>query len=625
MIKIKNHGALVIALTALLIPLNTLAEGVAIVPEKKPEAGSYPVPAIKPIPGNIIAEKKSSGAYDSFDPISKQQAELYSRIFAFQTLGQIDKADAEMRHIKDERLLGHVLFQRYLHPTAYKTSFEELKYWLDLYADHPGASRIYKMALSRQPADYKGSLKKPEDSKGLAIVREPTVERARKYKSEKSRAKHDLVAIRSLEREIEKNIRAGSMSHALKTINRNSNAALMDAAERDILKSRVAAGYFYSGHLDKALGVASAIVERSGDKAPMAAWIAGLAEWKNKDYESAARYFAVAADSRYSSGWASGASAFWAARSHMRLGNVKEVSGWLQKANEHPRTFYGLLAARALGKDFHFDWKMPTFTRAYFKVLNATPQGRRAMALVAAGQNHLAEAELVRIDPTAHKDMYTALLAYADFAGLPALAYRVGGVMSDANENKFFDMALYPVSPWQPSNGFEVDPALVHAIMRQESRFNPYAVSPSGASGLMQLMPSTASYISEHDFSGKAKHELLNPQMNLDIGQNYIKRLIGNNLVGGDIIKLLVAYNAGPGNLQKWSKVIDADSDPLLFIEMLPMAETRAYVERVLSNYWIYRLRDEKPTATLDLLAQGQWPTYQDMKDAEEFQIALSR
>lgn len=635
MIKVRLYGALTLALAALILPLNTQAENMAGAPAEKPLAGGIPLPATKPDMGGferfIKASVKNPDMMDGvdysadLDPISKQQADIYQRIFAFQSLAQIDKADQEMRNLKDERLLGHVLFQRYMHPTAYKTSFEELKYWLDLYADHPGASRIYKMALARKPADFGGTLKKPEEFKGIAIVQEPTVERAKKYKPSKSRTKHDLIAIRALERDIEKNIRAGSMSHALKVIRTNAHSHTLDGVEQDILRSRVAAGYFYNGHMDKALDVASAIAGRSGEKAPMAAWIAGLIEWKNKNYESAARYFAISANSPYSSGWTSGASAFWAARAHMRAGNVKEVSTWLNKAHEHPRTFYGLLAARALGKDFNFDWKIPTFTREYFNILNATPQGQRAMALVAAGQNHLAEAELTRIDPDSNEDLYTALLAYADFAGLPALAYRVGGLLSDRNQQNFYDMALYPVTPWEPSNGYEIDPAMINAIMRQESRFNPYAVSPSGASGLMQLMPATASYISEHDFSGKGKYKLLNPQMNLDIGQNYLKRLIGNNLVKGDIIKLLVAYNAGPGNLQKWASVIDAESDPLLFIEMIPVAETRAYVERVLSSYWIYRLRDGKQTATLDLLAQGQWPTYQDMKNAEEFQIALSR
>jgi hypothetical protein len=66
------------------------------------------------------------------------------------------------------------------------------------------------------------------------------------------------------------------------------------------------------------------------------------------------------------------------------------------------------------------------------------------------------------------------------------------------------------------------------------------------------------------------------------------------------------------------------DVDPLLFIEMIPVAETRGYVEHVLSNYWIYRLRDNKRTESLDVLAQGQWPSYLELRSTEEYKIAYN-
>ena len=89
-----------------------------------------------------------------------------------------------------------------------------------------------------------------------------------------------------------------------------------------------------------------------------------------------------------------------------------------------------------------------------------------------------------------------------------------------------------------------------------------------------------------------------------------MKYLLKSKQVKGDLVSMLVAYNAGPGNLQKWRKKIDGDSDPLLFIEMLPVEETRKYVERVMANYWIYRLRDGKSVPTLTALASGRTPKY---------------
>lgn len=589
--------------------------------------GAFVLPAHKQISqvAKPAAGKRSAAALgdDALDPISKAQADIYARIFSYQSHGQMAKADAEMRGLKDERLLGHVLYQRYTHPTAYKTTFDELKYWLDLYADHPGAERIYKLALARKPDGFTGTIREPVKLKGIGLVREPTVERAKRYKSPSvERSAEQRTLVRQMQADMVAHIRKGEPSYAFKILQSHEAAKFLDSHEKNILKSQIVAGYFYAGKKDKAYTIAKDIVAASGDKAPKAAWYAGLYSWQKKDYEKAARYFEIAARSKYASGWSSAGAAFWAARSHMRAGNVKDVSHWLNVANQHPRTFYGLLAARALGKDYQFNWKMPTFTRDYFAVLNSTPQGRRAIALVSAGQTHLAESELVRIDPASNETLYTALLAYADFAELPSLAYRVGALMSDSGTQNLYDTALYPTGPWEPTKGYQIDPALIHAIMRQESRFDPYAGSPSGATGLMQLMPATASYLTGESYEGAAIHKLRSPQVNLDIGQLYIKRLVNNNLVGGDIIKLLVAYNAGPGNLLKWQKEIGEDVDPLLFIELIPVAETRGYVEHVLSNYWIYRLRDKKQTESLDVLAQGQWPSYLELRRMEEYEIA---
>ncbi len=247
------------------------------------------------------------------------------------------------------------------------------------------------------------------------------------------------------------------------------------------------------------------------------------------------------------------------------------------------------------------------------------------MALVAAGQPHLAENELQRINAT-DDDLRDAILAYANYANLPALAMRLGNVVS-SSEGKFYDAALYPKAPWEPDNGYKVDPALINAIARQESRFDPGAESPSGALGLMQLMPGTASAIS-HDLrvsDSEKEYRLKDPQLNLEIGQRYIQDLLKDRSVQGDILKLLVAYNAGPGNLSRWKRQWSDVDDPLLFIELIPSAQTRSYVERVLSNYWIYRLRENQRTPTLDALAEGRPALYASNEENQWFFNVASR
>ena len=86
--------------------------------------------------------------------------------------------------------------------------------------------------------------------------------------------------------------------------------------------------------------------------------------------------------------------------------------------------------------------------------------------------------------------------------------------------------------------------------------------------------------------------------------------LLGDARIKGDLFRMLTAWNAGPGNLNKWSRKVQHNNDPLLFIESIPSPETRIFVERVLTNYWIYRMRLRQPTPSLDATASGLWPNY---------------
>ncbi|MEX2454170.1 MAG: lytic transglycosylase domain-containing protein, partial [Rhodospirillaceae bacterium] len=82
--------------------------------------------------------------------------------------------------------------------------------------------------------------------------------------------------------------------------------------------------------------------------------------------------------------------------------------------------------------------------------------------------------------------------------------------------------------------------------------------------------------------------------------------------IGGDLLLLAAAYNGGPGNLKKWQRRAERNSytDALMFIESIPARETRIFVERVLSNLWMYRERLGEPTPSLDALAAGERPIY---------------
>lgn len=606
------------------------ADAPAPVPARKPvaEAEKFgpPVPAhlLVTVTDHIAAllaygqppQPKAKPMGQGIAPLSAEDAATYKKIFAYQSEGNIRAADRELSKLKDFRLRGHVLFQRYMHPTAYKTSYEELANWLALYNDYPGADKIYKMAAKRGPA---AGLAKPTGSDATIRVTAPSVEQGKSYKATISRTAAQKEQVIALSKSVRAKASKGNPAEALAELNASSAAALMDEVERDIIKSHIAAGYLYSGDPAKAASLAGEALKRSGLHVPEAGWIAGLAAWRRDDYAKAAKFFEITARSPYASGWKAAAGSYWAARSHMRSGNVREVSPWLKRAASHPRTFYGLIATRTLGQDFNFNWNIPAFNEDYRKKLMTTPSGFRAAALIAAGQTKLAEAELLRINPGNDKNLREAMLAYAGHAGLPGLALKLGHAGTD-EDGAFYDAALYPTGPWKPRDGYKIDPALIHAIMRQESKFDPEAESRSGAKGLMQLMPATAKFVA----TKKERGQMNDPEMNLELGQRYLEDLLEEKHVKGDLFSLLIAYNAGPGNLAKWKKEFKGMDDPLLFIESIPLAETRNYVEHVLSNYWIYRLREDLPTPTLDAVASGKRASYAMDFNGVAFKLAAS-
>lgn len=543
----------------------------------RPQAAPAPVPAPAPAP---LADS------DFSQPLSKDDARLYRAAFEAQRKGDMKAADAALAQVGDGRLMGHVLLQRYLHPSAYRSSFEELRDWLERYADHPGADRIYRLATAKMPEGYKGALAKPESAPEIPRVAEPTMHKAKSYGNAAASQRINTL------------VRAGKMRDALAEIESDLSGGRIDATQYDILRAEIAAAYLYGGNPEKAWPLAAQSARKSARYAPKAGWVAGLIAWREKKYAEAARYFESAAHSPYASGWTQASAAYWAARAHMRLGNVTEVSTWLKRGAVYPRTFYGLISTRALGQDFDFNWNTPTFTRGYRNVLLSIPAANRAMALVDSGQEMPAQAELLRFNPK-DGEQRSALLAYATYANLPGLGMRIASAFSESGE--IHDAALYPLIPWQPHDGYRLDPALAHAIMRRESRFDPAAESTSGAKGLMQIIPSTARRITKGQPA-----DLEDPGANLALGQRYLEILLADGSVRGDLFSLLIAYNAGPGNLAKWKKRWPDVTDPLLFIELLPSAETRSYVEYVLANYWIYRLREGMPLPSLDAIAAGR-------------------
>jgi soluble lytic murein transglycosylase len=339
--------------------------------------------------------------------------------------------------------------------------------------------------------------------------------------------------------------------------------------------------------------------------APRNTWERGLAAYQKGDMRAALRAFVAVADQKKNDHFERAAGAFWASRAADRLGYPAQANELRTIAASYDRSFYGQIARTQLGQRTKASWDAPRASLSAMNRLGKTPEGQAAQAHVAAGRLSAADQVLIKLTASADADLRLAILNFAVHHGLPATALRLAHRVQ-ADTGVAYRAAFYPLGAWLTTDEFRVDPALVHAIILQESGFNTDARSHMGAVGLMQLLPSTANYVVKVKAGGASDRDLTRSLDNLELGQHYLEYLLAHPAVEGDMIKMLVAYNAGPGNLTKWQRElgIDASADPLLFIETIPAAETRAYVEKVMAAFWIYRDRFGQKNPTLAALGR---------------------
>lgn len=535
-------------------------------------------------------------------PLSAADAESYSRALAFQAQGNMPAADRELGRVKDGLLVGYVLANRYL-AAGHKPKYQELRAWMAEYADHPQAEAVYRLATAKGVKGF-GALKVPVRGylKGSGI---DTSDDGANWEEAAFSTDHGSPRGRALKVRLRQAFKKGQITQ-VEAMLTGPDARSLESTELDELRTMVAADHFASGRDAEAIAWGAPAAAGSGDEIPAAHWVSGLAQWRLGRPDLARRHFEEVANAADSSGWVVAAGAFWAARANLVSKRPEVVNHWLEVAATYPRTFYGMLARQALGYPTYFSWETPPFTEADADILLRVSGGRRALALLQLGDHQAAEEELRKAYPNATKTVRQSMLVLAQAGQMPALAVRLGGVIPGEN-GRVHDAAAFPVPDWQPKGGWVVDKALIYAFVRQESSFDPRAKSRAGASGLMQLMPATAASVGG---GRQPRDRLADPEVNLGLGQRYLAQLLSEEPINGNLLMLAAAYNAGPGNLNKWLTTIRHNNDPLLFIESIPARETRAFVERVMTNFWIYRSRMGQPSPTLDAIAAGGWPIY---------------
>ncbi|MCF8467677.1 MAG: transglycosylase SLT domain-containing protein [Sneathiella sp.] len=545
--------------------------------------------------------------------LSVEDIQKYREVFDLQDDGEWKKADSITKEISNKILLGHVKFQRYMHPTKYRASYEELHLWMKAYYDLPGAQRVYDLAKSRRLPGWK-PLSEPLHGRYLGGTGPgQPVFLSRPYKSKRHRSAQTRNNVAHANRVVHRYLFNGQPTRAAEYLTQKKIKKLLDQVEYDRLQEKIAKSYFLYARDEKAVEFAEAALTESRKYVPLADWTAGLAAWRMGNMEKAVSHFAALAKASRISDWNFTAANWWASRAYLKLGRPEKAVYFLEQTASQPRTFYGLLALRQLGVEKPFNWNLPELKPDQIDWLLKIPSAKRAVALSEVGQYDLAAQELRAAFPSANPRLAPLLLALSEQIGAPSVAMRMGLYLWES-EDVTWDAAIYPMPKWQPEEGFKVDRALLFAFMRQESGFYTLANSGVGARGLMQIMPSTASYLSgDRSLRNRNNKKLYDPAYNLELGQQYLTYLMDNKDVNTNLFNLTAAYNGGPGNLKKWKAETEYLNDPLFFIEAMPSKQTRDFIKRVLTNFWIYRHRMGQDLPGLDQIARGEWPQYQHL------------
>ncbi len=280
---------------------------------------------------------------------------------------------------------------------------------------------------------------------------------------------------------------------------------------------------------------------------------------------------------------------FWAGEASRKAGDMAEASRYFEMAAEYPARFYGMLALNKLGRELPQLADMPAIE----------PSNEERAAFVNAPLTR-AVSEVARDAPwSTGIRFYRAIADQADTVSehklVADLALEIGrrdlavnlAEAAQAHGLDGFTKIGYPTLTMPAGSNF----TLVHAIARQESQFAENAISHAGARGVMQFMPATAREEARRAGVPFSTNRLISdPQYSIRLGSNHIERLV--RLYDGSYPLAFAAYNAGPGNVNKWLR---QNGDPrkgeidwLEWIEKIGFFETKNYVQRVVENAVVY-------------------------------------
>jgi soluble lytic murein transglycosylase-like protein len=534
------------------------------------------------------------------DVLTDSDAEIYQQIFLLQGKEKIDSAKKLESKLTDKILMNEVLYQRFFSKT-YRTRGAEISSWMNKYYDMPGAARVEKLSKIKKVS-----------------VRKPVVYSSLTGKSNGETAQSETWTTKTYSKNTDKQItafkraiRSGSTKRARNILEDKKFKKALTSVDYGRLAGRLAYIYYTNGELELAKKWGFVAADANSE---YGLWTMGLLYYKDGMYKEAEQYFSKILDLKQINDARKIEAAFWAGRSADANDDMDAAKKYWEIGAEHPMAFYGALSATMLGRTPEYEFFEQDCTDEDIETLRELKLGKVALALLQVGRNERAEQYLKSLitarasDKTLH-----AINSVATAYDLPRIAIQISGVVRDRGileiDDDIIYSAQYPLPDWEPMGGWSIDRALLFAITKQESGFRTTAKSGVGANGVMQLMPGTAKLVAHKNKIKWSDVDMSKPEHNMFLGQQYIVDLLQQPVIDNSIIKMLAAYNAGIGNVQKFEKTFNT-YDPLLYIESFPSYETRGYIKRVLSNLWLYRARLNQPLTSMQELANGQWPLY---------------
>jgi soluble lytic murein transglycosylase len=328
-----------------------------------------------------------------------------------------------------------------------------------------------------------------------------------------------------------------------------------------------------------------------------AAWRAGWSDYRAGRFEQAAQTFETTARRR-APGSATAGLLYWSGRSRLALGQQPEARRlFVETVERYKHAYHGMRAQEALARIGAGPARAPAVLGAEptFEPPLPEPRARRAHQLLLIERLEEAAVELRLLPETTR---VLATIAWLDWRrgrlrpAITTMKRAFPGWVSASGDRLPREVwqVLYPIRYDQEllsaAREEGLDPALVAALILQESSYDAAALSRAGARGLMQVMPATGRRIARQKGVGFKRAALDDPETSLDFGTHYLRQM--SERYGGAVEKVLASYNAGPHRVDAWT-LLRGEQSAEEFTETIPFSETRGYVMIVLANREQYR------------------------------------